>query len=104
MQFFAKCIVAQFYIKIYSNQGLTKIDISIKFSELIIAHMFPQDLFSIFNKPSKKEERSKQRQFDLQEENKELETPFTKKIHTEQGEIHVNGFLYTLKFFPKHFL
>jgi len=73
---------------------LTKIDISIKFSELIVAHMFPQDLFSIFNKPSKKDERSKQRQLELQEENKEVETQITKKVHAEQGELKPDGYIF----------
>ncbi len=46
--------------------------------------MFPQDLFSIFNKPSKRDERTKQRQFDIHEDHKDIEQLTTKKPHTEQ--------------------
>ena len=44
--------------------------------------MFPGDLFSMFNKPSKATER-KQKEFQIQDSTKDAETSLTKKLRIE---------------------
>jgi len=49
--------------------------------------MFSQDLFSIFNQAPKKDDRNKQKQFEVKEPApNQLETPVSKKVHTDQQE------------------